>query len=220
MSNEEIVRNLSESCETVRIHLERKAPRKAAQAVCDGLRSLVNDNGSFWTNFYSASELLIKYQDGFKAVLDELVEFIDLEGAVLSRLGIDGAVSEPILADIYGMIALTQYAPRDLTVAGLERLKEDVEKAAAIICENSKGPVRRAVDWVFSVKGLRILGGATVTAANFAVLHSPGIIAPYLSPALKPFEEVLMPASISFGGWCMGEEASKVIKMFNKDSDK
>jgi hypothetical protein len=208
MSNEEIVRNLADSCDAVRMHLERKAPRKAAQAVCDGLRGLVNDNGSFWANFASASEQLSKYQDDVKHVLYQLVEFVNLEGAVLPLVGVDIAASEAILSDVYGMTAI-----------GLGILKKDIEQAADLICKNVHGPVRRAVDWVLSVKGLRILGGATVTAANFALLHSPGIIAPYVSPALKPMSDLLLPASMSFGGWCMGEEAKKIIELLKPKSD-
>jgi hypothetical protein len=214
MSNDDIVRELAESCAIVRLELERKSPRKAARFACDGLRKLGYESGSFWANFTAASEMMSKYQDGVNAVLSQLVDFIDLEGAVLARLGVDTSVSEPILADVYGMVSLTQHVPSDLTAKGLERLRGDVQKAADIICENSHGPVRRAVDWVFSVKGLRILGGATVASANFAMIHAPNVFAPHLTPALMPMQEVLLPASMALGGICMGDEAGKIVKMF------
>lgn len=163
------------SYERVREALTQKTPRRAAKALCEELKWLVNDNGAFWARVPEMAATLEDQRDQEKEVLSSITRFIDAEGAVFAKLGIDPARYGPILGDVYSALRLASDLDASTTDAAFKNLRERLDKATILVCEHSKGRIRQAVDWVVSWKGASIIAGAATAGANVAIaLHGEG----------------------------------------------
>jgi hypothetical protein len=196
MITPEDVQRMVSAHQQVRSALEQKEPRHAAEILCKELSWLSEANGSFFEGLRAATETAEEHRTGAKKVLENLAQFIDEEGAIFSRLKVDPAQYGPVLGNVYSALILVQEA--DLSPKSMAALQKVLGEAASLVCKHSQGPIGRAVDWVMSWKGTRILGGAAVTGANAAALVAPAFI-PFLPAHIH----------ICFGSMIVGTSAMK-----------
>lgn len=211
MFGPEDVQALAETHAEIRDQIEHDHPRKAAKLVCKALTRLCDDNGSFWESVGEASAKTADEREERKGqVLDNILVFIEDEGRILRALGVEDAVADPILSHVYTMIELTRGADPSLTYKTVKLLREQTREAAKLVCENLKGRFRKSLDWVFSVKGLKVIGGATIASANSIAILSPGVIAPHIAPVLIPKLAGIGKISIGTGLAMMGFELKTI----------
>jgi hypothetical protein len=216
----EDIQALAAAHDQIRRDLARDAPRKAAKLICKELSKLSEDNGSFWENIQEASAKAADQRSRRNEVLGNLIHFIDDEGEILRALGVEDSQAGAILSDVYSMAAITREVSDALTPSALKLLREHTRAAAKIICEHSKGPFRRTVDWVFSTKGLKAIGGATIASANGFAILSSGIITPHLAPILIPKLAGIGSASLGVGLGMMGIEIKGITDAKDADKDR
>lgn len=206
MITPEDVQRMVAAHQQVRLALEQNQARQAAEILCKELSWLSETNGSFFQGLRSATETAAEHRAVAKDVLQNLTQFIDEEAAIFSGLKVDPARSRPVLGEVYGAMILVQDA--DLSPKSMERLQEVLGDAASLICKHSQGPMGRAVDWVMSWKGARILAGAAVTGANVAALTAPAFI-PFL-----PAHAHICVGSMVVGTSAMKGDAKGLIDLF------
>jgi hypothetical protein len=157
--------------------LERKAPRKAAKILCEEFNWLIKGHGSFFADVRDATLKLEEHQKQEEKVFRNIVALLDKEQQIFAELGIDPARTGPIVGDVYGALKLNEDLGKGPTSDGLKVLHESLAKATELICRETKGPIRRGFDWVFSRKGATVLGGAAVVGGNIAIMvaahHAP-----------------------------------------------
>ena len=210
MFRAEDIQALAAAHEQIRRDLNNKSPRKAAKLVCKELTKLCEDNSTFWESVEEAAAKASDQRKLREEVLSNIIRFIEDEGAILGALGVEDSQADPILADVYTMVELTRGASDTLIPKSLKLLREHTRAAAQIICEHSKGRFRRSVDWVFSTKGLKVIGGATIASANTIAILSPGVITPHLAPVLIPKLAGIGSVSIGTGLGMMGIEVKGI----------
>ena len=209
-----LVETLAKAHEAVRHELSRKSPRKAAKIACRELRQLVGDYGSFWEGLEAVAEKAEDQRKHLDEVLTNVVQFMNDEGAILGALGVEDDTFGAIAADACTVAELMRNAPVDLSRKALRMLREKLGNSAEVICANSKGPVRRAAEWIVSTKGLKIIGGATLSAANAVAFLTPGVVTPHLAPILIPKLAAMAYGSVTVGTGMMGFEVKELTDLF------
>lgn len=157
--------------ERVRKLLEAKEPRRAAKAVCEEFRWLLEDKGSFWAEVGDATKTLAEHRKQEQEILSRITQLLEAEESIFARLGIDASRSGPILANAYGGLLLVRGKELDIDPSPetLAVLRERLGKATELVCRESKGPLRQALDWAVSWKGATVLAGSAIVSANVAV---------------------------------------------------
>lgn len=165
------VDRLVASYEKVRRMLEAKEPRRAAKVVCQEFTWLLEDKGSFWAEVGKATASLKEHREQEQELLSQITQFLEAEEAIFARLGIDASRSGPILANAYSGLRLVrgEDLDNDPSPETLAVLRERLGKATELVCRESKGPIRQALDWALSWKGATVLAGSAIVGANVAV---------------------------------------------------
>jgi hypothetical protein len=164
------VERLADAYAKVQAALEKNNPRKAATILCKEFNWLLDEKGSFWAGVADATEQLNVYRDKEREILNNVTKLIDEEAAIFARLKIKRSLTEPIIGIVYGRLRLAEGIGGDLSRDSLGALREQLREAAKLICKQSKGRLRRSLDWVLSWKGATVLAGATIVGANVAVM--------------------------------------------------
>jgi len=173
MISAEDVEHLVIAYEEANRALERKAPRKAAKILCEEFNWLIKGHGSFFADVRDATLTLEQHQKQEEQVFKNIVSILDKEQQIFAELGIDSARTGPIVGDVYGALKLNEDLGKGPTSGSLKVLQESLAKATELICRETKGPIRRGFDWVFSRKGATVLAGAAVVGGNIAIMVAP-----------------------------------------------
>lgn len=220
MFRTEDIQALAAVHEQVRRDLNNKSPRKAAKLVCKELTKLCEGHSSFWENVEEAAAKASKEPNRMDEILNNVFRFIDDESDILAALGVEDAEAGPILADVHTMIELTRRAGNDqLTEKALKLLREHTRVAAQIICEHSKGRFRKSIDWIFSTRGLKAIGGATMASADSIAIVSPAVIAPHIAPILIPHLADIGKTSLILGLGMMDVNVKAIIDAWKAGKD-
>jgi hypothetical protein len=143
--------------------------RGAAGILCEELEALVHENSAFWEGLEDASTRLKKHRDREAEFFGNIRQLIEQEELVFAKLGIDQNRSADVIAQAYAALRIvSEY--EDPSPSSLANLRNRITYAQKLVCEASKGPVRRTLDHYMGFKGARILAGAAVGGANAAVM--------------------------------------------------
>lgn len=165
------VERMVKAHEKVRKMLEAKEPRRAAKIVCEEFKRLLEDKESFWAEVGDATKTLGEHRKQEREVLNKIAQFLEDEATIFARLGIDASRSGPIIANAFNGIRLVvgEDLENDPSPDSLSVLRDRLAKATELVCKESKGRIRQALDWAVSWKGATILGGVAIVGANVAV---------------------------------------------------
>jgi hypothetical protein len=144
--------------------------RRAASILCDEMKWLAFERPDFWRELQAGCDDLGKYREQQGEFLENIRAFIDLEIGAFEKLGIKEEDSRAPLGWVYNALDIAEREPGP-TPEALANLQNRLAVATDLVCGASHGPLRRAFDAVISLKGLRIISGASVAGANVAVAH-------------------------------------------------
>jgi hypothetical protein len=149
------------------------AESRAAKVLCKELSWLAFERPDFWRELKDGSkELNEKYRDEQNQFFEGIRDLVDLEVGAFEKLGIAEADSLASLRWVYNAIEIANSKDDVPTPEALANLQNRLGVAAKLVCEASKGKLRRAVEGVMSLTGARIFAGATIMGVNVAVAHA------------------------------------------------
>ena len=106
-------------------------------------------------------------QDEF---FENIRDLVDLEIGAFDKLGIKEEDSLASLRWVFNALDIVEHG-QGATPEALVNLQSRLAVATDLVCNASRGLLRRAFDGVVSLKGIRIISGASVAGANVAVAH-------------------------------------------------
>jgi hypothetical protein len=144
--------------------------RRAASILCDEMKWLAFERPDFWRDLQQGSAELSKYREQQDEFFGNIRELVDLEIGAFEKLGIKEEESVASLRWVYNALDILKPG-QGVTPEALVNLQNRLAIATKLVCDASRGPLRRAFDGVVSLKGIRIISGAAVAGANVAVAH-------------------------------------------------
>ena len=161
------VERLVTAHETVVDALNRNRPRQAARILCQEFRILVEE-GSFWDDAREAAVRLQNQRGQGTELLRSIGRLLDAEARIFGQLGIDSSRTDKVLGYVYGGLDILRTQLTEPTPAALANLRDRLDEATNLVCDETKGPIRRAFEWTVSWKGARVLAGAAIGGGNIA----------------------------------------------------
>ena len=148
---QDLTQHLVDAHHTITEHL-RWRPRRAAKDLCKEFRVLL-ERGDFWNQFEKTGQELERFRDAADEMLGNIRKLVTDEAEVLARLGIDQAQIGNIVSSVYDAVDLANARTADTTPPGIRNLRDRLGKATDLICQTSRGPLLRTMDFVVSKKG-------------------------------------------------------------------
>jgi hypothetical protein len=145
--------------------------RRAVKILCEELNWLAFERPDFWQGLRDGSNELKQYRDEQDQFFTSIRQLIDLEIGAFRKLKIKDKDSIPSISWVYNALDIVRPPKGEPTPESLTNLQNRLATAASLVCKASKGKLRRAIDGVVSLKGIRIISGATVASENLAVAH-------------------------------------------------
>jgi len=173
---QDLTQHLVDAHHTITEHL-RWRPRRAAKDLCKEFRVLL-ERGDFWNQFEKTGQELERFRDAADEMLGNIRNLVTDEAEVLARLGIDQAQIGNIVSSVYDAVDLANARTADTTPPGIRNLRDRLGKATDLICQTSRGPLLRTMDFVVSKKGALTLAALGLGGANiwFAVAADGGAL--------------------------------------------
>lgn len=142
--------------------------RRAAQTLCQELGWLSHENGSYWEGLQEASSRLSKHRVSESEFFGCIGRLLEQEEAVFKKLGIDETTNSDILGHAYSALRIVgEYD--DPSRDAIANLHDRLKQVTDLVCQASRGPLRRVSDKLIGYKGALMLAGATVGGANVAI---------------------------------------------------
>jgi hypothetical protein len=194
----EDVERLVTAHEKVHRALSKSEPRMAAQILCGEFRNLLAMQ-SFWQGVDSAPALFNpKDKEQAAMLVRNIPALLDDEAKAFAARGIEDNRANEVLLPVYAAFRLVSAHLDDArTVDALGGLRAQLERATALVCQASQGPIRSALHRLVSWKGARVLAGAAVVAVNVVI---------------APNAAALSWTSVSFGITTMTGDLEDIIK--------
>jgi hypothetical protein len=144
--------------------------RRAASILCEEMKWLAFERPDFWRELQEGCRELSKYRDQQNEFFENMRDLVDLEIGAFEKLGIKEEDSLASIGWVYNALDIVEHG-QDPTPEALANLQSRLAVATDLVCNASRGILRRAFDGVVSLKGLRIISGASVAGVNVAVAH-------------------------------------------------
>jgi len=173
---QELTHRLVDAHELAKKRLRRR-PRKAAKDLCREFRTLVGRQ-DYWTELADQSERLARHREEADQILQDIKQLVLLENEILGRIGIDEATAGTTIADVVDAVDLVAARNADIGPQSVRNLQDRLRTTTELICNMSRGPILRGVDFVVSKKGAKALGACGLGAANlwFAITADGGAV--------------------------------------------
>ena len=142
--------------------------RRAARILCEELTWLVDEKGALWEDLAQASTRLRVHRSNERQLFDRIIPLIEQEEAIFKKLGISGPKSEEVIIQAYTALHIIDDQD-DPSPASLSNLRNRLAHARELICLAARGPLRRLVEKVLTLKGALVLAGAAIGIANVAI---------------------------------------------------
>jgi hypothetical protein len=157
-------------------HLKHR-PRRAAKDLCQEFRALLL-RGDFWDQLGKTGQNLQEFRGPASEMLGNMKQLVIAEAKILARLGIKPTETGIIMDDIFDALPDGGAANADITPAGIRNLHRRLSSATDLICEASRGPILRTIDFVTSKKGAATIGALALGGANvwFAITADGGAL--------------------------------------------